>query len=278
MSEQDRQHAAAPADPVAPVPPPRPVPDLGFFAGAPQPRGGGAVFGGPAPGGQLGSFGATAAPPSPFGRAPAPTLGRPFGQPATSFGAPATPLLPAPPPAARPGPHGPLATLRATPGGRWALRVTVGLAVAAVLGMLGVGRFAFLDLFDKEVSAPSSLAGLPRVEQATVDLLDQQVSAYGDAIGVDLEVAAYGDALAPVLFLGATYDDETPEPAEVAGVLGAGGGSNTQLLGENTCTEIEGGAVVMCLRVDDGAMIAIVSPARPMQDVSAITDEAWGAQ
>ena len=299
MTEQDRAHGTAPpaepAGPPTPVPPQRPVPDLGFFAGAPQPREGG--FGGPAPatGGQFGTFGAAAAPPSQFGGAATPTAGGQFGTfgaapapagqfgqfgaPASPFGAPAAPVLLGPPPGARPGPQGPLATLRATPGGRWALRVGAGLAVAAVLGMLGIGRFAFLDLFGKDVAAPSSLGGLaPAADQSQVAQLDQQISAYGDPLGLDFEVAVYGDATAPIFFVGATYDEGTPNSEEVAEVLGASGGVNTRLVGENACTQLERGLVVMCARVDDGVMVAVLTANRSMEDTAAITDEAWDAQ
>ena len=301
MTEQDRPHAAPTADPAAPVSPaapppaPRPVPDLGFFAGAPQPRDGGG-FGGAAPasGGQFGAFGAAAAPPSQFGGAPpaggqfgqfggAPAAGGQFGQfggaPASPFGAPAVPVPLGPAPGARPGPQGPLATLRATPGGRWALRVGAGLAVAAVLGLLGVGRFAFLDLFDKDVTTPSSLGGLsPSADQAALDQLDQQLSSYGSPFGIEFEIAAYGDSVTPVVFVGATYDDETPAPEELAGALGAGGGANTRAVGSSTCTELERGLVAMCARLDDGVMVAIVTANRSVEDAAALTDEAWDAQ
>ena len=65
MTEQQDQHDAA--DATDAVPAPRgPVPDLGFFAGTPQPHGTGA-FGGPAPA-STGPFGAPA--PSQFGGSP----------------------------------------------------------------------------------------------------------------------------------------------------------------------------------------------------------------
>jgi len=273
VTEQDRRHAAPPAEPAAPVPPPaaRPVPDLGFFAGAPQPRDGGgfgASFGGatPAPPSQFGQFGASA----PTGRLDDP--GSPFGAPAPAF--PGPPGPPGPPPGARGGTG---STTKLVVGG-----VAVLLLLVAVLG----GRFAWQQ-FVADPVLPETLGGMPRLAGAEAD-----AELSGMQQGVTDELASGGTAKVGL------YTDGQGTGYVLVAVRGGSAstdpGSEPDILATWTKTEqdgttcyttpaqaAEGVGVTMCVQGFWRRAVLVmgmaVSPPDPAV-VAQVTEEAWDAQ
>ena len=264
MTEQDQQDAAhAPGTSGAALPAPRgPVPDLGFFAGAPQPHGNGGL-GGPA----ATPFGSPAA--TPFG-GPAAT---PFGSPA-----PAVPGPQGPPPGNPVAAQGPIATLRSTAGGRFVFRIGVGLAVSLVLGVLGVGRFAGLGLFGSPgITTPATLGGeAPSSSSAARSVVEAKTAAAA-AYGGELVVEVYGGDSAPIVFVGATGDGVL-EDADVTTAVTAVGGAGAHRVNDSVCAAYGGGVGQLCARVGEGRLVMVASVARSAEETAALTDEAWAAQ
>lgn len=174
MTDQTQDARPAGAEPPRP-----PVPDLGFFAGAPAPRGGAPVFGGPPQGGGASPFGTPAA--------------SQFGTPAASpFGTPAAPPIGAPAPWAGASGYPLQPPTRSAPGTGWKV-AAVAAAVAVLIGMVFGGRFGWQQ-FVADPVLPDTLAGMPKVtgpaaDQATAqmaDLVGEQLSA-----GSKTKVAVY---------------------------------------------------------------------------------------
>lgn len=253
------------------VPPPRqPVPDLGFFAGAPS-TGGGAGFGGaPRPSGGIGqpvagstmsTFGSApsvlGAPPPPIGAPP------PFRTPvAAPFGAP-PPLLPA----------GPVTTApRGWTAGRIARRVGIPVGVTLVLGILGMGVFGGLaGLLAGDLELPATLQGLAEsseagaVQAATEMEAELERRNSGDAVA-----GAYG-AVPSILFVAGQRTRVSIE-REMADA----GVSATTELGDNTCGTTADGLQV-CLRTSRGTSIMVLG-SLPVSQVSDAVTEVWDAQ
>jgi len=272
VTEQDQHDAADATDA---VPAPRgPVPDLGFFAGTPQPHGTGG-FGGPAPA-STGPFGGPA--PSQFG-GPATSQ---FGGPATSqFGGP-VPAFPGPlgppPGSMAAAPRGPIATLRSTAAGRVAFRIGVGVAVSVVLGVLGIGRFAGLGLFGGPgITTPATLGGAAPSTGTGARSVVEAKTAAAAAYDGEMVVEVYGDDTSPIVFIGAEGDG-APADAEIASVINAAGGSGARTVDESVCAAYGGGVGQLCARIGDGRVIIVATVARSAEETAAMTDEAWDAQ
>jgi hypothetical protein len=186
MPEQTRDSTA----PAPPAPPARPVPDLGFFAGAPAPSAG--AFGAP---GATSSFGTPAA--APFGTPQAAPFGAPtssqFGQPGPApFGSPAGPF------ASGPAPVGSTSVPRpgsgAGPG--WKLAAAGG-AVIVLVALVLVGRFGWQQFLADPV-APDTLMGMPKVGGADTDAMAAQLAdGFGEELGSGSKtaIAMYSDGL-----------------------------------------------------------------------------------
>ena len=240
------------AVPGASAPPPRPpVPDLGFFAGAPA-AGGSAGFGG---GSQLGGGSTFGSGPQP-GAAPAP-----FGPPvAGPFGAP-----PPPPPAGRSAaPTGwtPAQVVR---------RVGIPMVGLVVLGLFGLGGFGFLAGFlAGDLELPSTLQGLPASSDPTIAQTAQRLETEleqrnsGDAV-----VGAYG-AAPTILFVAGqrtrVHVDRELADARVSGAT---------KIGDNTCGTSS--TLSVCLRTS-GSTSIIVLGTLPVTQVSAALDDVWDEQ
>lgn len=229
------------------VPVPRgPVPDLGFFAGAPQPRDTGS-FGGPAP---------------------------------AQLGGPALGYVPAGPVPAAPAGLGPIAALRSTAAGRWVFRLGAGLAISVVLGIFGIGRFALLDLFHDDLAVPSTLGGLSpsAAGDSATATLEAKLASVETSNGVDLEVQVYGEGTSSIVFIGATGEGSLSDD-EMASTLNSGTSTTTAAtVGDNVCVAHNGGAGYMCVRIEDGLMVSVLTVGRNVEDTSALTDEAWDVQ
>ena len=291
MTEQDRPHAAPPADPTAPVspaaPPPaaRPVPDLGFFAGAPQPRDGGG-FGGAAPasGGQFGTFGAPASPSSQFG-GPAPTtqFGQFGGAPTDQLAGPVSPFGgPAP---AFPGPAGPPPGAR-TGGGSTTKLVIAGVAVLLLLGSVLGGRFAWQQ-FVADPVLPETLGGMPRLAGAEADpelgSMQQGVTdelAAGGTAKVGLYTDGQGSGYVLVAVRGGSDStDPESEPDLLASWTKSEQDGTTCY--SKPAQAAEGVGVTMCVQGFWRRAVLVLGMAVTPPDpavVAQVTDEAWDAQ
>jgi hypothetical protein len=272
---QDRTDAAEASD--ATVPAPRgPVPDLGFFAGAPLPRDAGSFggppsqFGGPAPS-QLGGpapsqLGGPA--PSQFGGPQA----APFGTPvATPFGAPA-PALPGP--AGQPGDSS-----------TWKL-LAAGVVVAVLLVAVFGGRFAWKQ-FAADPVLPDTLGGMPRIAGAEADaeLAGMQQDVAGDlASGGSAKLALYTDGQGFGYVLVAVRGGSSrPGSGSDADALASWSKSEQ---GGTTCYSkaaqaAEGVGVTMCLQGFWRRAVAVVGMGVTPPDpalVAQVTEEAWDAQ
>ncbi|HEU4997758.1 MAG TPA: hypothetical protein VFT68_02355 [Lapillicoccus sp.] len=299
MTEQDRAHAAPPADPAdvagpaTSVAPARPVPDLGFFAGAPQPRDGGAFGGAPSSGGQFGAFGAPAAPPgqlggpapgqfggapSQFGGAPADQFGQfgaagpGFGNPSSPFGAPAYP-----------GPIG------APPGagtgfGSTTKLVVAGVAVVLLLVAVFGGRFAWQQ-FVADPVLPDTLGGLPRAADTDADLSSMQQGVTDQlAAGGTAKVGLYTDGQGSGYVLVAVRGgSDSTDPGSEPDVLATW--TKTEQDGTtcftNPAQAAQGLGVTMCVQGFWRRAVLVlgmgVTPPDPAV-VAQVTGEAWDAQ
>jgi len=131
-----------------------------------------------------------------------------FGTPLSTPGA----TVPAAyaPPALTPAPSV-LARVAALP--RWVWRFAVPLAVMLVLGLFGVGRLGFLDLFHDDFAPPQTLAGLPMTDSTELDGYRTLLASYGAAEG-SYVVQAYEDAAGVVIlvaFDGALDQSDLPD-------------------------------------------------------------------
>jgi hypothetical protein len=239
---------------------PRPIPDLGFFAG-PATRGtsafGGAPVGAPSSSPAAGNrFDGAAG--NQFGGAPAPV----FGAPAPVFGAPAGPVYAGPSlerkPRSRPG----FAGIRG--GG---IIGTVVLLV--VLGIFGFGRLDMLAGFlAGDLEVPPTLGGLQRVTDPGVVAEAEKEAARlerknsGDAIA-----ASYSDGATSHLLVAQRVRIDIDEEFKDAGAGGLG-----QSVGESTCAAVIG--FTMCLRTSRALSVMVLSSGTPQQAAAAI-DEAW---
>ena len=291
MTEQDRPRDAPAADSAAPVPPPRPVPDLGFFAGAPQPRAPGGAFAGPAPAsdGQFGTFGATAAPPSQFGGAAAPTEGGQFGTfggapaPTGQFGAPGSPF--GAPAAAFPGPPGPPPGARVG-GGSTTRLVVAGVAVVLLLVALLGGRFAWQQ-FVADPVLPDTLGGMPRLAgaESASELSTMQQGVTDElASGGTAKVGLYSDGQGSGYVLVAVRGgSDSTDPGSEPDVLATW--SRSEQHGTTCYTKpaqaAEGLGVTMCMQGFWRRGVLVLGMGLTAPDpalVAQVTDEAWDAQ
>jgi hypothetical protein len=265
----------------------RPVPDLGFFAGAPQPRDGGGAFDGPAPASssQLGAFGAAAtAPSNQFGGAPA--AGGEFGQfggaPTGQIGGPVSPFGPAP---AFPGPLGPPPGAGAG-GGSATKLVVAGVAVVLLLVAVLGGRFAWQQ-FVADPVLPETLGGMPRVVGTETDAelggMQQGVTdelASGGTARVGLYSDGQGSGYVLVAVRGGS---DSTDPGSEPDVLAAW--TKSEQDGTTCYTEpaqtSDGLGVTMCTQgLWRRAVLVLgmgVTPPDPAV-VAQVTGEAWDAQ
>ena len=286
VTEQDRQHAAPPADPADPatsVPPARPVPDLGFFAGAPQPRDGGA-FGGsvaPASGGQFGAFGAPA-PPSQFGGAPTDQFGQ-FGTAAPGLGAPGSPFgAPGP---ALPGLPGSPPGARAGVGSTTKL-VVAGVAVLLLLVAVLGGRFAWQQ-FVADPVLPDTLGGMPRLAGAETDpdlsTMQQGVTdelAEGGTAKVGLYSDGQGTGYVLVAVRGGSDSTDPESEPEILATWTKSEQDGTTCY-TKPAQAAEGLGVTLCVEGFWRRAVLVLGMGLAAPDpgvVAQVTDEAWDAQ
>jgi hypothetical protein len=264
VTEQDRQHAAPSAEPAAAVPPPRPVPDLGFFAGAPQPRDGGFGAAPPATGDQFGQFGGAAPPTSHFG-GPA----SPFGAPAPVF-----PGAPAPAPGAGTG------TGSATK------LVVAGVGVVLLLVAVFGGRFAWQQ-FVADPVLPDTLGGMPRFAgaEADADLSGMQHGvtdelASGGTAQVGLYTDGQGSGYVLVAVRGGSASTDPDSDPDVLATWTRSEQSGTTCY-TKPAQAAEGVGVTMCVQGLWRRAVLVMGMGLTPPDpavVAQVTEEAWGAQ
>jgi hypothetical protein len=236
------------------VPPPRPpVPDFGFFAGAPSTVAGSGFVGVAQPGGT-----------------PAPS---PFGTPqAVPFGAP-----PPPPPAGPFGasPPSPVAVVTAPsgwPASKIAKRIGIPVAVVLVLGIFGTGVLGGLaGLLAGDLKLPPTLQGLPlSSEPAAVNAASELEADLERRNSGDAVAGGYGDMTSMLFLVGQRTRVSMEREMADANV------SSTTVVGDNTCgTGTDG--LSICARTSRSTTIIVIG-SWPLSQLSAAVDEAWDAQ
>ena len=231
---------------------PRPVPDLGFFAGPAQRSG--SPFGG-AP---------VAAPPS----SPAAgsrfegDAGNQFGSAlAPVFGAPASPVYAAP------------SLQRKTTSSFAGLplgRIGAGLLVLVVLGAFGLGRLpGLMAIFQGDLTAPTSLGGVPRMTVAGTSEQELEAERALEAENTgDAVVAMYGGP--EPMFTLVAQRGKIDIDRELTEIGAAGKG---YAAGESTCATSATG-VTLCLRTSRTLSVMVISLVGA-EPVAAALDEAW---
>jgi hypothetical protein len=258
---QDTRHEGA-------EPPRPPIPDLGFFAGAPTPSGGAPGFGGSPPVGASSPFGTPAA--SPFGTPAA----SPFGTPAP-FDTSAPWAGTGQQPGARSGWSGRAKALVAAAG--------VIVLVAAVLG----GRFGWQQFFADPVT-PDTLMGMPKVTGAGTDEMAEQMrDQLGDELssGSKAEVALYTNGQGMGLLLFAIRGSDRPGASSGDGKDPFAGWTKSEV-GDTVCYSQQaptptGIGTTLCTRTFWRRAVIVVglsTPSLTAQSVAQATDEAWDAQ
>ena len=243
--------------------PPRPIPDLGFFAGPAKPRG-------------ISSFGT--APPQAPSSSPAPSR---FSPPTVNqFGrATAAPPLVGDPWGAGP-PGAAKSSLSISPG----KVVALVLALILIAGSVTVGRFGWRHFVSDPV-VPATLQGMPRItdpsfEAGTQALQDSVKKDLTDGSKAEVGLYSDGQGLGYMLFAlrgssrpGQGDDDELKDAPKTT-------------LGNVECYSIpsapgDGVAATMCMRAFYRRAVLVIAFGVVLPDpvmVAKATDEAWDAQ
>jgi hypothetical protein len=275
----------------------RPIPDLGFFAGAPRTGSAGGSFGGsPPPSSQFGGpppssqFGGSPQGSSQFGGPPQPTsqfgappqAGSQFGappQPGSQFGAP--PMAPqwgmAPPGAPGLGQALPPAPGRA--GGispnarRLLLRVGGSLLVLIVLGAFGVGRFRFVSsFFAHDLHEPPTLAGQPRLTGPVAEQMEAAArSQLTPASSQEKSAIAVYTAQQGRMYLLIAQPGHARVDKEFADM----GATDEHVQGNSHCGTSPQ-RLVLCMRTSRSLTVTVGGNASDAE-ISAAVDEAWDA-
>jgi hypothetical protein len=272
VTEQDTPQGATP----------RPIPDLGFFAGAAKPRGSSSFGSAPAK--------ATSSSPAPS-RFSTPSVNQ-FGSPppAPQFGGPpAAAPFDGPPPAP---PFGPPGQVNA-PGGfpqqpyaygppkRRGLPVWAIVAIAVPIAFIGIGILAaiaipvFLNARSTPV-APAQLGGLsmstdPQMNGAVTAISNELAK---DGPGVKREIAGYGTLSGGYVLMAFNARLDTDKEFRDLGASGA-----WQNFGDVQCATSGDGHTNVCLHTSlRGAVeVAAFGPV-DLTTLARVTDEAWAAQ
>jgi hypothetical protein len=236
---------------------PRPIPDLGYFAGPAKPRG-------------SSSFGSS------FGGVPAQS---PSGSPAPSrfttpgvnqFGnAPTAPFGTVPPPAYEGVSPDPKPRSGLGISGLRGAGIIGTVVLLVVLGFFGFGRLGILAGFlAGDLKEPATLGGAQRVtppaalasEAKTVERLEQENS--GDAMA-----ATYSDGTRFYSLIAQRVRIDVDEEFKRAGM-----GVAVQHVGKSTCAATT--ALALCLRTSRSLSVLVVTAGTPQQAAAAV-DEAW---
>ena len=211
---------------------------------------------------------------SPVGHAAAAPVNQ-FGTPVNQFGSPvgfggaATMTGPVPPAATR------SRTSHGVQLPAWAWRWIAGLAVAVVLGLFGVGRFAGIGaLFASDLELPATLGGM--AQDSTSDEAVMMSGILEDvSTSSDGAVAAlYSDGYTSTMVVA------TPEEASEADVqhtLSHRIFSPAQRFGETTCATLTDAPVSTCMRSGNGHTVVVSHASSDFAETIALLNEAWDA-
>jgi hypothetical protein len=234
---------------------PRPIPDLGYFAGPAKPRGSSSFGGVPAqhPSGSPAPSRFTTPSVNQFGNAPT----APFGTvPPPAYAG----VSPDHRPRSRPGFSG----LRA--------RGIIGtVVVLVVLGFFGVGRMSGLFLFlQGDLSAPTTLSGVPRVTGPAAEAAEREGRQVMSNQGTHHPLVAIYNSGPTTLILAAArgHADIDAELRDVGVTSG-----QTTKIGDNTCAVTA--KIAICMRSSRTLSVFVGSGPQAMEQLSAAVDEAW---
>lgn len=206
---------------------------------------------------------ASATPPSPASGA-VNQFGTPLGVPGASLPAAAAAAAPT----------------RASGGARvpaWLWRWGLGLAVAAVLGLFGVGRMGFLDVFHQPLEAPAALGGM--AVEAEGSALRATLAPLTDVVGRDtaaddVVVEVYSDGVSRAAVLVAGRDAGDVEDG-VAGMRDAGG--EIVQVGTASCGVHTANGISMCVGESDGVAAVVMHTGTDPSAPAALLSEALAA-
>jgi hypothetical protein len=210
---------------------------------------------------------------------PAQPSGSPLAPSAPVFGAPAVNQFGTP--IGTPGATLPAAAVpaqqRVTGGGvhvpPWVWRFVAPLAVLVVLGLFGVGKLGFLDVFHADLEAPETLAGMPQTTEDMSEYIDL-LSSYGAPDG-SYAIQGYEDAdgFAMVVALDAELGSE--ELLDMVNADAAPAGPVT--IGTATCAEhpVLSETMTMCARAGDDRTVVVLHGPADAVTTSTTLSEAW---
>ena len=156
----------------------------------------------------------------------------------------------------------------------WVWRFVLPLAVMLVLGLFGVGRLGFLDVFHQDLEAPETLAGMSRSTSEELTEYADLLSSYGAPEG-SYVLQGYEDADGFAMLV--AFDEELGGTDLQAVVNADAAPAGAVAMGSATCAEhpVMTASLTMCARAGDGRTVVVMhGPADAVTTSSTLT-EAW---
>lgn len=169
----------------------------------------------------------------------------------------------------------PVAAVRGTgfrlPG--WVWRLGLGLAVAAVLGLFGIGRMGFLDVFHGPLEAPATLGGMGAVAETSPlrTALAPLTAQMQGQVGEDAVIELYTDEVSKVAVLVAARGDEDVETGIAA--MAAAGFTVADVAGSRCATSAAEGTS-LCMASEDGVTAVVLLSSTDPAPAAALLSEA----
>lgn len=139
----------------------------------------------------------------------------------------------------------------------WVWRLGLGLGVAVVLGLFGIGKMGFLDVFGGPLEAPTTLGGMGAVAEtsplrtALAPLTAQMQGEVGD----DAVIELYTDEVSQVAVLVAARGEEDVESGIAA--MAAAGFTVADVDGSRCATSVTEGTS-LCMAAEDGVTAVVL--------------------
>lgn len=159
----------------------------------------------------------------------------------------------------------------------WLWRWALGLAVAAVLGLFGVGRLGFLDVVHHAPEPPATLAGAPLSTNGDAEAM--RADALANVSGVDEDdfaVAVYED---PSQYLTLIVVERSATQEDLRFLLDAEDGVPVQAVGDALCRDIvePGVTVGACASSSGGRSVMVMQGPGTTASAHTALLEAWGS-